>query len=508
MIFDFENRWDTDLSHFGIIPQKLDGVYGILFSPLLHGDIWHLMSNTFPLLILGTALYYFYEKIANKVAIIIYFLSGILVWIGFSPFPYNDFLVRESYHIGASGVVYGIASFLISSGAFRKNKESLAIALAVIFMYGGLLYGIFPTENGTSYEAHFFGALSGFIAAFRYRKIPIWKKQKVVEDTPDYRQAQTIYNNILPGHFQQNTNSVLMIKPLNFGFNSETAGSNSFQKSSFLVSGLDIKKKGIEEFDNFVAKLRNAEINVFAFQDQHNKKLPDAVFPNNWISFHQDGKVILYPMLSKKRREERREDVVDILSHKFKFNITEKIDYSPLENIEKYLEGTGSIVFDHINKLAYGNISTRTDENTFFQYCNKIGYQGISFEATTSTKQEIYHTNVLLSVGEDFAVICSDVIRDKTEKDRILTILQKTKTQIIEISEEQMNNFCANILQLSNNQGQKIIAMSDTAFDNFNEVQLELLKQNGRIVHSNLATIENYGGGSARCMLAEIFLPR
>jgi len=213
-------------------------------------------------------------------------------------------------------------------------------------------------------------------------------------------------------------------------------------------------------------------------------------------------------MLSKKRREERREDIVDILSHKFKFHVTEKIDFTPLENTEKYLEGTGSVVFDHINKLAYANISSRTDENTFFQYCNKIEYQGISFEAKTSNDEEIYHTNVLLSIGENFAVLCSEIIKEEAEKSRILSVLQKTQKHIIDITEEQMNNYCGNILQLQNNQGNKVIAMSDTAFENFTEEQKEVLNQHGQIIHSNLSTIENYGGGSARCMLAEIFLPR
>lgn len=506
MIFDFEERWNINLGYLGLFPQRLDGAYGILFSPLLHGDLWHLLSNTFPLLLLGTTLYYFYEKIANKVVVGIYFISGILLWIGYSPFPYNDFMVRQSYHIGASGLVYGMASFLIFSGFFRKNKESSAIALAVIFLYGGLLYGIFPKEDGTSYEAHFFGALVGVLLAFYFKNTPIFNKKNSSDNTPDYRQTKSNFT-YTPSHFTQNTSTILMIKPLNFGFNEETANSNHFQYASFLVSDNDIKKKAIEEFDAFTLKLKNEGINTLIFEDQHNKKLPDAIFPNNWISFHQDGKVILYPMLSKKRREERREDIIDILSHKFRFHITEKIDFSPFENKDMYLEGTGSIVFDHINKIAYASISTRTNKDLFLEYCKKINYTPLVFHAFSTNGNSIYHTNVLLSVGENFAVICSDVIKNDEERVLVLSKLRSTKQYVIEITEEQMNHFCANILQLENIHKEKVIAMSSEAFNTFSEEQKSILLKNGKIIYSNLTTIENYGGGSARCMMAEIFLP-
>lgn len=507
MIIDFENRWDIDLSYLGVYPQKLEGAYGILFSPLLHGDVWHLVSNTFPLLILGTALYYFYEKIANRVVLIIYFLSGIVLWIGLSPFPYNNFLVRESFHIGASGIVYGLAAFLIFSGIFRKNKESLSIALAVVFLYGGLLYGVFPQETGISYEAHLFGALSGLIAAYFYKDVAIWKKQKIVESTPDFRQTNSQYI-FQPEHYKQNASTLVMVRPLNFGFNAETSKSNIFQNSSFLISNKDIKEKALAEFDGFAKKLQFAGINILVFEDQHHKTLPDAVFPNNWISFHQDGRVIKYPMLSKARREERRDDIVDLLAHKYKYLVAEKIDFTDFEGQDIFLEGTGSIVFDHSNKKAYANISSRTDENLFRQYCYRLNYIPMIFRSLTKDGNEVYHTNVMLSIGENFAVICSDTIKNPEERTNILTNLRNDKRHIIEITEEQMIQFCGNILQVENVSGYKYIAMSSTAFDNFTDAQINTLKLNGGIIHSNLATIENYGGGSARCMLAEVLLPK
>lgn len=499
VIRDFERLWDVDFARYGVFPKTVSGLVGILTSPLIHGDIFHLLSNTFPLLILGTMLYYFYEKIANKTVLIIYLLSGVLVW----------FFGRPSYHIGASGLVYGIASFLFFSGFFRKNRESLSISFAIIFLYGGLVYGILPTDENISYESHFFGGLVGMAASFYFRKIPIFRKQLSKDATPDFRQTNTDYNyQYIPTHFKQNTSSLVMVRPLHFGFNLETSSSNVFQNTNELASDKDIEKKAIEEFDIFSTKLKSVGINIFVFEDQHNKKLPDSVFPNNWISMHQDGKVITYPMLSEARRKERREDIIDILTHKFQFTVNEKISLEEFENSDQFLEGTGSVIFDHINKKAYGNISKRTNRALFEKISKKLNYQAYLFDACNSKGEEIYHTNVILSIGEHFAVISSSSIPNVNQRNEILNSLQKDKKFVLDLSEEQVYNFCGNILQVENVYGMKYIVMSSRAFVNFTPDQLQILKMNGEIIHSDLTTIENYGGGSARCMLAEVFLPK
>ena len=500
IIQDFERLWNIDLAYYGIFPLRFSGLIGIFTSPLIHGDIFHLLSNSFPLLVLGTMLYYFYEKIANKTVLYIYFISGILVWI----------FGRPSYHIGASGIVYGIASFLFFSGIFRKNRESLSISLAIMFLYGSMIYGIFPSDENVSYEAHFFGGLVGLAMAFFYRKVPIWKKNtKNRVETPDYRQPQQNINyHYMPTHFKQNANTLVMVRPLHFGYNPETHSSNIFQNTNELVSSRDIEKKALEEFDSYANTLKNVGINVVVFEDQHTKKLPDAVFPNNWFSTHHDGKVITYPMLSPVRRQERREDIIDILSHQLKYQITEKLDYTNYEEHNQFLEGTGSIIFDHVTRKAYANISQRTHKELFEQLCATLKYQPISYYSCNAKGEEIYHTNVILAVGEHFAVVCSAMIPNGEERNALLHSLQQDKKFVLDVTEEQIYNFCGNILQVENMYGMKYIAMSTRAYNSFTEEQRHILKMNGEIVHSDLTTIENYGGGGARCMIAEVFLNR
>lgn len=505
MIHDFGNRWEVDLSVFGVYPREWFGLPGILLAPMVHGDIWHLLSNTFPILILGTVLYYFYSKIATKAIIMMYLLTNILLWIGIFPLPLNGFMVRDSFHIGASGVVYAMAAFLFFSGVFRRNRESLSISLAVAFLYGGLLYGLFPDDQQISYEAHFFGAVSGVAVAYYFKGIRIWDKAIRSDDDNDFRYSFA-ENRTIPRHFRQNANTLMMVRPLNFGYNKETAESNSFQHYNALVNPKDVREKARLEFDALAQKIRSAGVTVYIFDDQHTKVLPDAVFPNNWISFHHDGKVIQYPMLSELRRQERRDDIIDMIAHQFKHLLYEKIDFTPFEATGQFLEGTGSIIFDHPNKIAYANISARTNANLFINLCERIGYTPTMFHSSTADGQEIYHTNVMLAIGEEFAVICVEVIRDEKERDSIMQQLRATRRDVIEITEDQMDHFCGNILQVENHYNHKFIVMSTEAYTHFTPEQQGVLSQHGNIIHSDLSTIENFGGGSARCMLAEVFL--
>jgi len=302
----------------------------------------------------------------------------------------------------------------------------------------------------------------------------------------------------------QSTDNILLIRPAHFGFNSETAASNSFQQSSF-EEGDTVARKALEEFDNFANALRTHGVNVFIFNDTDAPAKPDAIFPNNWVTFHEDGTVVLYPMCTPNRRIERRPDIIDNLQQQFRVNNI--IDLSHYENDNKFLEGTGSIVFDHRNRIAYAALSPRTNKEVFIGLCAQPGYSPVSFHAYNAQRQEIYHTNVMMCITDRCCIICSESITDEAERKSVLDSLSNTAHDIIEISKQQMNSFAGNMLAVLNNKSEQLLVLSQTAFNSLSQQQKEKLGQYATLIPIPIPTIETIGGGSARCMMAEIFLP-
>lgn len=298
----------------------------------------------------------------------------------------------------------------------------------------------------------------------------------------------------------QTTNNILLVRPANFGFNEETRASNAFQKE--LNENVDtIKQKVTIEFEGFTSTLKNHGVNVFVFNDTPEPVKTDAVFPNNWISFHADGTVVLYPMLSANRRLERRTDIIESL--KQKFEITKIIDLAIYENQNRFLEGTGSIVFDRDNKIAYAAISPRTDKELFLTLCEQINYKPVTFTAKDRNDLEIYHTNVMMCVSDQFAIVCLDSIANETERRSVSESLYSTGHSIIDITLAQMSSFAGNMLVVKND----LLVMSQSAFDSLTTVQKFTLEKYCQLLPLAIPTIETIGGGSARCMIAEIFLP-
>ncbi len=300
----------------------------------------------------------------------------------------------------------------------------------------------------------------------------------------------------------QNTTHLLMIQPVNFGFNAETAVNNVFQKNI----GGDVQQKALEEFNEFVTLLRTNKIDVTVVEDSVDPSTPDSIFPNNWISFHADGRIFLYPMFAVNRRQERKTDVLDAVKNKF--TVTDIIDLSISEDDQLFLEGTGSMVLDRGNKIAYACLSPRTNQTVLNEFCKLTEYSPVTFRATDSTGVDIYHTNVMMCIADDYAVICLDSIVDNAERKNVIASLQKTKKEIVDITLQQLNSFAGNMLQVKNGDDELLLVMSTQAFECLADVQIELLQKNNLIIHSSLSTIETVGGGSARCMMAEIFLER
>lgn len=305
----------------------------------------------------------------------------------------------------------------------------------------------------------------------------------------------------------QTTDTVLMIEPIAFGYNAETAENNYFQVEQ---KDSDVQAKALSEFNVFVEKLRNKGINVITIKDTPDPHTPDSIFPNNWVSFHNDGKVVLYPMFASNRRVERREDILETIKSKG-FEITEVDDWSLPEIQGHFLEGTGSMIFDHDNKIAYGSVSLRLDEKLFRDFCEKYGFEPIvfhSFQTVGSERLPIYHTNVMMCVADKFVVICLDCIDSELERSKVIETIKNSGKEIIEISEEQMQQFAGNMLQVQNKEGQKFLVMSQTANESLTSDQVSAIEKYCEIIYSDLNTIEVNGGGSARCMLAEVFLPK
>lgn len=305
----------------------------------------------------------------------------------------------------------------------------------------------------------------------------------------------------------QTTDTVLMIEPIAFGYNAETAENNYFQVEQ---KGADIQSKALAEFNTFVGKLRSKGVNVITIKDTLDPHTPDSIFPNNWVSFHKDGKVVLYPMFASNRRVERRDDIIESIQNQG-FEVAEIDDWSLPEIQGHFLEGTGSMIFDHDNKIAYGSVSLRLDENLFRKFCEKYGFTPVVFHSFQTVGEErlpIYHTNVMMCVADQFVVICLDCIDDEGERNHVIETINNSGKEIIEISEAQMQQFAGNMLQVQNKEGEKFLIMSETAYKSLNENQVSAIEKYCEIIYSDLNTIEVNGGGSARCMLAEVFLPK
>jgi len=303
---------------------------------------------------------------------------------------------------------------------------------------------------------------------------------------------------------KQTPSSVFMVRPEHFGYNPQTAKSNTFQVVTKPANNSNLKRAATAQFDAFVEHLRRHGIEVFVFHSPKHKKLPDAVFPNNWVTFHHDGKVVLYPMLAENRRLERRLDVIDKIGESFVIN--EVIDISVEEVNDLILEGSGSIVFDNINMIAYANESPRTNKELFFRICDRLGYQGIFFNAFDEQGMDVFHTNVMMMIGEGYSVICKESIPENQQK-HVIDTLKNSGLEIVEISMKQMSDFAGNMIQLQNRTGDKCLVMSDTAYSSLDEQQKSVLLKYNEIIHSDVSIIEKVGGGSARCMIAGIHLP-
>jgi hypothetical protein len=301
----------------------------------------------------------------------------------------------------------------------------------------------------------------------------------------------------------QSTSNLLMIRPVSFGFNKQTAESNAFQICS--EDQQLVQTKALAEFDGLVQTLRDNNVNVTVINDTAQPHTPDSIFPNNWVSFHADGDVFLYPMQAENRRLERREDIITTLEDNFA--VKHVIDLSHFEHEGKFLEGTGSMVLDRENKIAYACLSPRTDENVSAVFCRQTSYNAISFHAIDQNGLAIYHTNVLMCVGTGFAVICLDSIPDIVEKEEVIKSLKATGKQVIDISFDQMNHFAGNMLEVKNTKGDTLIVMSQRAYQSLISAQIAVLSTFGNLVYADINAIETNGGGSARCMIAEVHLP-
>ncbi len=307
----------------------------------------------------------------------------------------------------------------------------------------------------------------------------------------------------------QTTSSILMIRPVAFRMNEQTAVNNYYQKVLDNLLPATVNAKAQQEFDAFVTKLQAVGVDVTVVDDTLNPDTPDSIFPNNWISFHQNGDVVLYPMFAENRRSERREEILDILEDKG-FHIENIVDYTSAETDGFYLEGTGSLLLDRANGIAYCALSPRADEELFIEFCEDFDMAPVIFNAYQTINNErklIYHTNVMMCLGTTFAVICADCIDDKQERKFVLEQLKKSSKEVILISENQVNNFAGNMLELVGANQQKLLVMSAAAHQSLTADQLAKLEKHAQIVSSSLDTIEACGGGSARCMMAEIFLP-
>ena len=308
---------------------------------------------------------------------------------------------------------------------------------------------------------------------------------------------------------QQTTNTIVMIRPVNFRMNEQTAVNNYFQEDLNLKNA-EINTKAQEEFDAFVDKLRAVGINVVVEDDDEKDDTPDSIFPNNWVSFHENGDIAKYPMFAENRRRERRDEVF-IRLEEDGFKIENIIDYTSAEHEGIFLEGTGSIALDRVNRKAYCALSPRADEELFIEFCEDFEFTPVIFTANQTVdgkRLAIYHTNVMMCIAENFAVICLDTIDDKKERKNVVKHLKQDGKEIISITEAQMHQFAGNMLQLRGENNQLYLVMSEAAHNSLTPNQIKTIEKYCPILSSSLETIETCGGGSARCMMAEVFLPK
>lgn len=306
---------------------------------------------------------------------------------------------------------------------------------------------------------------------------------------------------------KQITDTVLMIRPVRFRTNEETIVNNYFQKG-INITQEEINRKAQQEFDTLVQKLREVGVHVIQVEDIYEQDTPDSIFPNNWISFHNNGDVAIYPMFAENRRRERREDILDIVEEAG-FEIENVFDYTEAENEGIFLEGTGAMVLDRIHRKAYCALSPRASEELFIEFCEDFEYTPVIFRAFQKTDGElkpIYHTNVMMALGRTFAIVCLDTIEDKNERKNVLNHLKEDKKEIITISREQVDYYAGNMLEVKGKEHSYLV-MSQTAYKSLTPQQIEAIERHTQILYSDLSTIEICGGGSARCMLAEVFLP-
>lgn len=307
----------------------------------------------------------------------------------------------------------------------------------------------------------------------------------------------------------QVTNSILMIRPVNFRMNEQTAVNNYFQEE-LEASASSVNVKAQEEFDAFVELLRAKGVKVIVVEDTLEPDTPDSIFPNNWVSFHSNGIVGLYPMFAENRRNERREDVLEQLESEG-FQIESIMDYTSAEEENLFLEGTGSLLIDRVNQIVYCALSARAEEELIIEFCEDFDCMPVIFTANQTVNGKrlpIYHTNVIMCLAETFSVICLDAIDDKKERKIVVRHLKESGKEIIAITEEQMHHFAGNMLQVIGANDKRYIVMSTQAYESLNKMQLATLETHCEILHSSLETIETCGGGSARCMMAEVFLPK
>lgn len=309
----------------------------------------------------------------------------------------------------------------------------------------------------------------------------------------------------------QSAAAVLMVRPARFGFNPQTAASNAFQTASAAGHGANgvsaLQAAVLREFDGLTEQLQRAGIEVVIGRDSAEPPKPDALFPNNWVSFHRDGTVVLYPMLAPNRRQERREDLLRQVTRAGGFRIVRTVDLTHREGQAQFLEGTGSMVLDRVNRIAYAGLSPRTDLDVLGEFAQQLDYQLVTFETLDGTAKPVYHTNVFMAIGAQFAVLCTEVISDPAQRAAVTERLRATGHRVIEISSRQLRHFAGNLLELAAPSG-NLIALSTTAWRSFEAAQRRALEQQGVVLAADIPVIERVGGGGVRCMLAEIHLPK
>jgi hypothetical protein len=309
------------------------------------------------------------------------------------------------------------------------------------------------------------------------------------------------------GQEPQSARAVLMVRPASFGFNPQTADSNAFQQRPHTPAHIEAQGLALEEFDGLAKALQRTGVEVLIVPDTSQPAKPDAIFPNNWVSFHFDGTVALYPMLAPNRRCERREDILEQVVREGRFHVSRTVDLSHREAEGKFLEGTGSLVLDRVHRVAYASLSPRTDLDVLGEFAQLLDYELVTFEGRDGTGQPVYHTNVIMAIGTRFAVVCGEAIAHPRHREAVFTRLQAAGHDVVDVSLRQMQEFAANLLELES-AGGRVIALSTTGWRSLGSAQRQILESHAEPVPVNIPTIERIGGGGVRCMLAELHLPK